>query len=174
MYLVELFQSNDNFLSKANSLLLTLNKSLNESASSIEHQKLLAQRDTVLEYIRKINNKRLLENYAGALRSVILDNIIAVKARGVDRMPLSVIQKTLSNSGFDVDIDFLVDFISNIEGVQEVVPGDDAIIFNTQVERGVSDDEAAAEKQEIEKTATKVAKDNIEKGNTVPKSVEIK
>ncbi|NJO62658.1 MAG: hypothetical protein HC836_31840 [Richelia sp. RM2_1_2] len=103
------------------------------------------------------------------MQNYILDVVISLRSREIDKVPLSVIEHHLKAIGMEIDKQFLIDFLSSINGVVEVNPGRDEVIFNTAgPERGVSDDEAAREQEKIEKTATKVAKDNIEKSNKVP------
>lgn len=166
MNLDELFDDQKVFLlTLANTLVSKLNRQLGESKDS---PLLLAQQKSLLKFIK---GSILSEDqeYLDQMQSYIIDMIVALRSRGVDKAPLSMIVNELNNAGFEMDKQFLITFISSIDGVTEVNPGRDEIVFNTSgPDRGVSDKEAEKEKKDIKKTAAKVAKDNIKKGNEVP------
>jgi len=163
MDLNDLFKGNDSFLIRANSLVATLTRKISE-AKKINPSfvpVLMEKRNATVKCINEYTSNMFLEDHVEDIEAFILDLIISIKERGVDKMPLSLLQKELVKNGLEVNTEFLVDYLSNIDGVQEVNPGKDSIVFNTSVDRGVSDDEAAKEKEKIHKTAVKTAQDNL-------------
>ena len=169
MKFVDLFGT-DKFLVDANILVASFNKRIVEARkfAPSDVANLKEERQRVLENINQYTSDMFLEDYVNDTEAFILDLVISLKERGIDKMPLSALQRELAENGLEIDTEFLVDYLSTIDGVQEVNPGEDEIVFNTSIDRGVSDDEAAKEKEQMKKTATKVAKDNLEKDNEVP------
>lgn len=159
-------------LKKANRLVYDLNKKLVESDQPL--QEVENQLKNVLSIINEVNHYEVfLEDYVNDVKSFILDLVISLKERGLSNVPLSKIETELHSRGLEIDKQFLIDYLSEIDGVQEVIPSEDDVIFNTSVDRGVSDDEAAREKERLKTTATKVAKSNMKDANKGRK-VEIK
>jgi len=159
-------------LKKANKLVYELNKRLAESNEPLKEVE--DQLKNVLSIINEVNcHEIFLEDYVNDVESFILDLVISLKERGLSSIPLSKIELELRGMGLELDKQFLIDYLSEIDGVQEVIPSEDAVIFNTSVDRGVSDDEAAREKEKLKTTATKVAKSNMKDANKGRK-VEIK
>jgi ribosomal protein L12E/L44/L45/RPP1/RPP2 len=111
--------------------------------------------------------------YVKEIEGYIMDLIISLKGRGISSVPFQAIKNELAQSGIDVDDEYLADFISNIAGVKEVVPGGNVEFNVAGADRQTSPDKAEQEQEKIKKTATKVAKDDLSnknKGRQVEKS----
>ena len=177
MYFKDLFENEKSSrLKRANILVSKLKQRIIE-AKTLAPQRISALKEwqkDVLEYIEFINNpNRFVEDHVQDVESFIIDMVISLRARGLSSFSLSKLEKELIENGVEVDSEFLVDYLANLDGIQEVNPGEDEVVFNTSVDRGVSDDEAAKEKDQIKKSAAKVANDTLDKKNDVP-TVEIK
>lgn len=173
MDLHDLFENNRlHLLKKANMLIANLNRKLANTSQPLEEDQ--HKLESVLSIINELNSFDLvLEDHVNDIQSFVLDMVISLKERGLKSIPLSKLENELAKNGLETDKQFLIDFLSDIEGVQEVDPGNDKIIFNTNIDRGVSDEEAAEEKAAMKNIATKVAKDNIKRDNNGRK-LEIK
>lgn len=176
MNISELFGVDTRLLRKANSAILLLTKKINEASKSApEHvKKLTEQRDRLLDSIDQYTIDLMLEDYTKNMESMIIDMIVAVKSRELDSVPLSTIHRELNQHGFDVDEQFLIDFLVNVSGVERVDPVSDSVQLTvSDPERSKSDAEAQKDADRIEKTAKKVAKQRLKDKNKVP-TVEIK
>lgn len=163
----DLFGSNES-LSKANRLLASINQRIVEAKRSFPDSvsSLMEFRDEVVEYIDQHTAAMFLEDHVADTEAFIVDMIVAIKGRGVDKMPLSALEKELAENGLEIDSEFLIDFLSRIDGVTEVNPGMDEVVFDTAGPDGSdSEDEQAKDQANIKKTATKVAKDNMKDDN---------
>ena len=170
----ELFSNDVALLKNANLAVAMLTKKINEAAKSAPQTVgvLKDKRSRLLEGIQQHTLGLLLEDYMNDLKTLLVDIIVSTKARNVDSIPLKAVEKELSQQGFDIDRESLINALVSVEGVVRVASDVIELDVDKQ-DRAVSDDQAEKDKDKIEKTAKKVAKDKLKNKNKVP-SVEIK
>ncbi len=174
MHLTELFKSDHlMYLCTFNQLVAKTNKKLRETTDPKQIANLKEKRLNYLSLVKQLNESIIEEDYVNDVESFIVDMVVALKGRNLESFPLSAFSAELAKNGLELDQQMLVDFLSNVDGVEQVIPGEDQIVFNASgLERGVSDDEAKKEKDNIKKTAANVAKTNLKK-NQQGREVEI-
>ena len=159
MDLDELFGNDlEEMLSSANLLVSKVNRDITEAKkASSDTSALLEYREEVLEFIND-----LVEGHVEDTEAFIIDMVVSLRERGLSEVSFSKFVRELEENGFEVNHELLINWLTTVNGVKEVIPAEDKIIFDTQIaDRSKSDKEEEKDKKKIKKTATKVAKDNI-------------